>query len=63
MQAIDYIFIIKHPGSVPRNDYPDSAALLLGMLSELSEKLPHNLSENDLSRLKSKGAKTLKDVY
>jgi hypothetical protein len=37
MQAIDYIFIIKHPGSVPRNDYPDSAALLLGMLSELSE--------------------------
>jgi hypothetical protein len=45
-----------------RSDYPDNAALLLGILVEAVEKLPPSLSENDLVRLKNRGMKTLKEM-
>jgi hypothetical protein len=44
-----------------RSDYPDNAALLLGILLEAAEKLPPSLSEHDLDRFKNRGRKSLKE--
>ncbi|MDR0428225.1 MAG: hypothetical protein LBH12_06435 [Dysgonamonadaceae bacterium] len=43
-----------------KNDCPDNAALLLGILVHLAEQLPRSVSENELARFKNKGIILLK---
>jgi hypothetical protein len=43
-----------------KNDFPDNAALLLGLLTHFTEQLSDNIPENELIRLKNKGLGLLK---
>jgi hypothetical protein len=41
-------------------DYPDKAAILLGMLSELANDRPNILSDDDIARFREIGVRILK---
>jgi hypothetical protein len=42
-------------------DYPDNAAILLGILAELTRQLPASLSSEELAKFKSVGEKIMKE--
>jgi hypothetical protein len=43
-------------------DHPDKAAVLLGILADVADKLLENISENDLEVFKQKGIRLLKQT-
>jgi hypothetical protein len=42
-------------------DYPDNAAILLGILTELTRQLPASFSSEELAKVKSIGDKIMKE--